>query len=895
MVTLRLVRTLLLPSALICLPLTAQVLAAPGDTNIPIVDGMPILLDGDWLIIQTEGVVIPNDVVIGGSVWIFERSMSATPPFPYRTETDSYYTVKPSKIDSHGYTATFSGDITGRGPTVYTGGGTLILTGTVSNLGSNSRSCGYNVPIGSLNVYCTIVSSPLNTIDPSTTVQIGNGGTSGSLAHSILNNGTLVFDRGGSYTYDGVISGTGAVQQTGSAAIFTGNNTYTGGTTISAGTLYLGNGGTSGWITGDVVNNGVLAFNHSDAITFGGVISGTGGVNQIGGGTLVLTGANAYSGTTAITTGVLEIGNGGTTGAIVGNVDNNGTLVFNRADTFVFGGTISGNGTLKQIGAGTLIVTGANTLSGATIVSFGTLQVGSGGTSGSIAGNIIDNASLVFDRSGITAVAGDISGTGTLRQNGVGTLVLNGTNTYTGLTTVATGMLSIGDVAHPSARIAGNVVVNQGAVLSGHGTVGGTITNNGGTVMPGGSIGTLTVSNFAQEPNGTLTIEVGPTSASSLAVTDAALLNGTLNLLFDAGPYDFQRVRIVSAGSVSGRFTVITSNNASVGAVYGITFGSAGIDAIVQPTSAGQIYSDLIARSIDEAHALSLMVLDHIGTDGYLPNHPTTTVWARGFGGGGSSDGDANRNNGNWSRWAGLMLGADYHLAADTRIGIAFSYSQSGVNTAGGKGKALGNSFSLTLNGGMPIAIGRIEADLFYKSDAVTSRRGLGALGIVEGHPSVHTTGGALQLELPLNNDTVVPFTTLSYAKVMRAASVESGVEGANFDVNARTYSSLRWYLGLRLQHDFAAGRSTVVRPQAEAGFRQELNTMGYGAAVQVTGMGESAFVPPYAKPVRSAFTAAIGVGIFCSEFLAVSLRVDGWTNARERAGLVALTGRIVF
>src|SRR5262249_29936399 len=68
--------------------------------------------------------------------------------------------------------------------------------------------------------------------------------------------------------------------------VLVGNNTYTGGTTIEAGTLQLGNGGTTGSIIGNVTDNGVLAFNRSDSATFGGVISGTGSLVKDGVGTL---------------------------------------------------------------------------------------------------------------------------------------------------------------------------------------------------------------------------------------------------------------------------------------------------------------------------------------------------------------------------------------------------------------------------------------------------------------------------------------------------------------------------------------------------------------------------------------------------------------------------------
>ena len=87
-----------------------------------------------------------------------------------------------------------------------------------------------------------------------------------------------------------LISGTGSVQQNGTGTIvLVRDNTYSGGTTINAGTLQLGNGGTTReLLPADVTNNGILAFDRSDVLTFGGVISGTGSVQQNGTGTIVL-------------------------------------------------------------------------------------------------------------------------------------------------------------------------------------------------------------------------------------------------------------------------------------------------------------------------------------------------------------------------------------------------------------------------------------------------------------------------------------------------------------------------------------------------------------------------------------------------------------------------------
>jgi autotransporter-associated beta strand protein len=234
--------------------------------------------------------------------------------------------------------------------------------------------------------------------------------------------------------------------------------------TIAAGTLQLGNGGTSGSIAGDVTNNGTLAFNRSDSMTFGGVISGTGVVNQIGAGTTILTGANTYSGATTIDAGTLQAG---------------AMNAFSPASEF----TIASGATLNLAGFDQTI----GSLEGTGNVTLGTAELTVGG----------DNASTTF--------SGTISGNGgSLIKAGSGVLTLTGINSFTGPTNVNVGALLVdGSIASSSLT-----TVSSGATLGGSGSVGSTIVLSGGTFAPGpstGTPGTITVAGNLAFQSGEMT------------------------------------------------------------------------------------------------------------------------------------------------------------------------------------------------------------------------------------------------------------------------------------------------------------------------------------------------------------------------------------------------------
>lgn len=186
---------------------------------------------------------------------------------------------------------------------------------------------------------------------------------------------------------------------------------WTGGTISSGATLRLDDGGT---VSGSVTNNGTLQYNESGNIAISNTVAGSG--------TLALGSANAIGTSSTISFG------GGTLQASGNNTTDYSARFSNAAsqqykiDTNGQNRTLataltSSGGSFTRLGAGTLTLTGANTYSGGTTISAGTLSVGSGGTSGSIVGNVIINnpgtgfSSLRFNRSDDLTYAGIISGT----------------------------------------------------------------------------------------------------------------------------------------------------------------------------------------------------------------------------------------------------------------------------------------------------------------------------------------------------------------------------------------------------------------------------------------------------------------------------------------------------
>ncbi|AIJ76177.1 outer membrane autotransporter barrel domain protein [Brucella abortus] len=449
------------------------------------------------------GAVGTNVALNNGATLRFGANLDATHSFTHALQLGTVASDV-GTLDTDGHDVAMSGVISGAGGLMKSG------TGTVTLSGANSYTGGTKVSAGTLVVANDNTGGGTTTVDAGAGLQIGTGGTSGSLAGDIANNGALVVNRSDALNLAGAISGTGSLTKNGAGTLtLSGANSYTGATTVSAGILtltgdntgggtttvdaraelHIGTGGASGSLAGNIVNDGALVVDRSGVIGLSGVISGAGGLMKSGTGTVTLSGVNTYTGGTTLTAGTLAAASDNNLGGASGGLTfNGGTLQVmgtswtstNRAVSLQAGGGtfdiedaannfavtqgVAGAGGLTKSGSGTLTLSGANSYTGATTVSAGTLvvandntgggtttvdagavlRIGTGGTSGNLAGDIANNGALVVNRSDALNLANAISGAGSLMKSGAGTLTLSGANSYTGATTVSAGTLTQG-------------------------------------------------------------------------------------------------------------------------------------------------------------------------------------------------------------------------------------------------------------------------------------------------------------------------------------------------------------------------------------------------------------------------------------------------------------------
>lgn len=624
--------------------------------------------------------------------------------------------------------------------------------------------------------------------------------------------------------------------------VLTANQNYTGETAIAEGTLAL-SGAASVASSSRVVADGTfdvsgvtpasssvrsLAGNGSVALgaktlvvtaandTFSGNIAGSGGLT-VAGGTQTLTGTNSYTGGTTITAGTLQLGNGGTSGSIVGDIVNGGTLIFNRSDLVTFDGTISGSGALRQIG------------------------------------------------SGLTRLAGNSSG-------------------FVGPTTVEAGRLAV------NGSLAGSAVtVLGGATLGGNGTVGATTIQSGGFIAPGNSIGTLTVNGaFAQAAGSTYQVELDPGTVTSdrIAVNGTATLASGANLSvvnYTGSPYAVgQRYTILtSTGGLTGTYgynqpvtaffnlrdsydannaylTVVqtatpsgvgsTPNEVEVGkSVESLPSGNAILDGLLNQASlanargalnqlSGEIHASAKTALIDESWILRNAVNDRLraafggvgapsmvsmnygytadlarSVKGPMPALPADrfALWGQGFGSWGRTSSDGNASTMSRST-GGFLLGGDVAAFDNLRFGVLGGYSRSNFDVKARASSGESDNYHLGLYGGGQWGALSLRAGASYTWHDVSTSR-LVTAAYLGGNPRADYDAATAQVfgevgyRMGVGGIELEPFAGLAYVNLHTGRFAEAGAVtalSASSDDTGVGYSTL----GLRASTRLAFG-----------------------------------------------------------------------------------------
>lgn len=443
----------------------------------------------------------------------------------------------------------------------------------------------------------------------------------------VTNNGLLLFDSGSALTVTNLISGSGCLVQTSNLLTLSGSNCYSGGNTITGGTLKLGSANALGAVGGSLVLKGAGCT--LDLAGYGatvGTVSGSSGA--------LIT--NSGSGAASLATTVAGGGTSCYSGSIADGVGGV-TLTKNGTGTFVLGGSFSfaeldandGVTELAQSGSigaldlalGARLVLPAHTGSSYTVlgisslvrvltVSSGTVVIGSGLDLGP--GPLADNATLLFNSGSALTVANPISGSGALVQSGASLLLLTGSNSYTGGTVLTGGTLRMGNAEALGA--AGNpLAAGAGTLdLNGYNPTVGALSGSAGALITNGAAGTstltTTVTGGTSAFAGTIGNGVGGVVVTKLGA-GTLIFSGSLGIFgLNANGGNTELTQSGTAGALSvaaGSTLTIAAHSGSAREVLDIaSLSIAGITAHAgagnpTPVSASDTAGDLSAGKSD--------------------------------------------------------------------------------------------------------------------------------------------------------------------------------------------------------------------------------------------------------------------------------------------------------
>ena len=553
---------------------------------------------------------------------------------------------------SDGTAATATGKVTLSGATI-NNIGTVTSQGTGPTANVISAVIGANVTgviqtnattglnLTAVNLYTGNTTITDGTLQISSAGSLNSGNYAGAIAVTAATS-RLQYSSSAAQTFSGNITGSGALtKDTGTASTLTlsGTNTYTGATTISAGTLRLGAGGTAGSLNTSsaisVASGSTFSVNQSDTVTqgtdfSGAAISGAGGFMQAGAGTTILNAANTFGGgvtikngtleskttTTTLGTGTVTMGGTGSTGATYLTGQNN-------SNAFVINAPDSGTVAIGANGAGSgFTLSGGITLNGnLTIQTFNNTINGIIKASSNFTGGITGTGNVVLNNNGLAAntlaiTTSAINNVGSLTLQGTATgdttisanigsnvtsvtqnsatsrLILSGTNTYTGATTVSAGTLAVnGSLANTS------TTVGSGGTLQGSGSITGSVTvQNGGTLATGNSIASLATGALSLQAGSTFAYEIDNGAGANVA-GDLTAVTGSLTI--DLGNTAILTLTELGSGSwtVGEKLTLISYSGAWNNGLFSYNSSTLADDSTINFSSMEWLfnYNDTVA------------------------------------------------------------------------------------------------------------------------------------------------------------------------------------------------------------------------------------------------------------------------------------------------------------
>ncbi|MCU1719753.1 beta strand repeat-containing protein, partial [Pseudomonas sp. 5P_5.1_Bac1] len=463
-------------------------------------------------------------------------------------------------------------------------------------------------------------------------------GTAGSLNLINGTGGSALFtvDNGVTALIEAPVGGTGKLQKSGAGTlVLAGSNSYTGGTSLSAGTLVLRNNSALGssalslasgtYLRTDIsdvqLSNGMVFSGVSNiqvdagtTLTLNGAVSGAGGLLKIGTGTLALNGNNSQLGNIWLNAGGLVLGSSSALGAGGLNTANGTTLdsslpgalignnVLISGDLTVLGtrdmsltGIVSGSGNLIKNGGSALNLTGANTLSGTVTLNQGTLRLGQntslgnttltvGGASSlqaaaniAVSNAVTLNSELTVVGSNDLTLGGVVSGAGGLVKDGSGKLTLSGNNLFQGNTTLNAGTLVLGNANALGAGrldVAGTAALESSSAL----TVGNDVAISGDLTVQGSN---------------NLTLDGSVTGMGSLTKAGTATL--TLN-----GGNGFYGIYNINGGRLISNTAVTLGEPSAINVASGATLQLIAGAATGQLNGAGNVQLDAGEFRVDQ-------------------------------------------------------------------------------------------------------------------------------------------------------------------------------------------------------------------------------------------------------------------------------------------------------